>query len=58
MAQSPEEILRAELGQPVERTVGKVRDHLHPWIQEFIRHSPFAVLARLRSETEDNADDE
>jgi PPOX class probable FMN-dependent enzyme len=45
MAPSPEATLRAELGQPADRTVGKVRDHLHPCLQEFIRHSPFAVLA-------------
>lgn len=32
-------------GLPRESTAAKVRDHLHPWVQEFIRHAPFAVLA-------------
>lgn len=32
-------------GLPLERVRGKVRDHLHPWVQSFIRVSPFAVLA-------------
>lgn len=32
-------------GLPRESTAGKVRDHLHPWVQEFIRHAPFAVLS-------------
>lgn len=32
-------------GAPLARVRGKVRDHLHPWVQEFIRRAPFAVLA-------------
>ena len=34
-----------KFGYPVERTAGKVRSHMAPWIQEFIRHSPFCVIA-------------
>ena len=41
----PEQRLREELGEPSERTRGKVRDHMLPWVQQFIRSSPFAVLA-------------
>ena len=32
-------------GAPRESSVQKVRDHLHPWVQEFIQNAPFAVLA-------------
>jgi PPOX class probable FMN-dependent enzyme len=41
-------------GTPAETTVGKVRDHLHPWVQEFIRKSPFAVLST--SDADGNCD--
>lgn len=41
-------------GMPAEASVQKVRDHLHPWVQEFIRHSPFAVMAT--SDAEGNCD--
>jgi PPOX class probable FMN-dependent enzyme len=34
-----------KFGYPVERTKGKVRSHMAPWIQGFIRHSPFCVMA-------------
>ena len=27
-----------------------VRDHMHPWVQEFIRSSPFAVLASANAD--------
>jgi len=37
-------------GTPADSTVAKVRDHLHPWVQEFIRHSPFAVLSTADAE--------
>lgn len=36
---------QAEHGSPAESVVGKVRDHMHPWVQEFICHAPFAVVA-------------
>lgn len=36
---------QAKFGYPAERTAGKVRPAMHPWIQEFIRHSPFCVMA-------------
>ena len=34
-----------KFGYPVQRTAGKVRSHMAPWIQEFIQHSPFCVMA-------------
>ncbi len=34
-----------KFGHPAERTKGKVRPAMHPWIQDFIRHSPFCVMA-------------
>ncbi len=34
-----------KLGYPAERTKGKVKPTMAKWIQEFIRHSPFCVLA-------------
>jgi hypothetical protein len=33
-----------KFGYPVPRTAGKVRNTMAPWIQEFIRHSPFCVI--------------
>ena len=34
-----------KFGYPVERTKGKVRPFMATWIQDFIRHSPFCVMA-------------
>jgi uncharacterized protein len=34
-----------KFGHPVERTKGKVRPYMAAWIQDFIRHSPFCVVA-------------
>jgi hypothetical protein len=34
-----------KFGYPAPRTAGKVRPRMAPWIQEFIRQSPFCVLA-------------
>lgn len=34
-----------KFGYPVERAQGKVRPAMAAWIQDFIRHSPFCVLA-------------
>ncbi len=34
-----------KFGNPAERTRGKVRPTMAPWIQEFIRQSPFCVIA-------------
>jgi len=34
-----------KFGHPVERTKGKVRPFMAGWIQDFIRHSPFCVVA-------------
>jgi PPOX class probable FMN-dependent enzyme len=36
---------QAKFGSPAERTKGKVRPYMAEWIQNFIRHSPFCVLA-------------
>ena len=37
-------------GSPNDRVIAKVRDHMHPWVQEFIRASPFAVLSTADSD--------
>jgi len=34
-----------KFGYPAERTAGKVKPVMAAWIQDFIRHSPFCVLA-------------
>ena len=34
-----------KFGSPADRTKSKVRPSMHPWIQDFIRHSPFCVMA-------------
>jgi predicted pyridoxine 5'-phosphate oxidase superfamily flavin-nucleotide-binding protein len=34
-----------KFGYPVERSAGKVKTEMVPWVQEFIRKSPFCVLA-------------
>jgi len=34
-----------KFGHPAERTAGKVRPYMAQWIQDFIRHSPFCVMA-------------
>jgi PPOX class probable FMN-dependent enzyme len=34
-----------KFGHPAERTKGKVRSYMAAWIQDFIRHSPFCVVA-------------
>src|SRR6476660_2639480 len=34
-----------KFGHPIERTKGKVRPFMAVWIQDFIRHSPFCVMA-------------
>src|SRR2546426_8703444 len=34
-----------KLGYPAERTKGKVKPTMAKWIQEFIRQSPFCVMA-------------
>lgn len=34
-----------KFGYPVERTKGKVRPYMAEWIRNFIRHSPFCVVA-------------
>ena len=36
---------QAKFGYPVPRTAGKVKPQMASWIQDFIRHSPFCVLA-------------
>jgi uncharacterized protein len=39
-----------KFGHPVERTKGKVRPYMAAWIQDFIRHSPFCVMATSNAE--------
>src|ERR1044072_59149 len=34
-----------KFGYPVPRTAGKVKPSMVPWVQNFIRHSPFCVMA-------------
>jgi len=34
-----------KFGYPADRTKGKVRPYMAEWIQDFIRHSPFCVMA-------------
>src|SRR4030095_3263292 len=34
-----------KFGYPIPRTAGKVKAHMAPWIQDFIRHSPFCIVA-------------
>ena len=34
-----------KFGYPLERTKGKVKPAMAAWVQEFIRHSPFCILA-------------
>jgi predicted pyridoxine 5'-phosphate oxidase superfamily flavin-nucleotide-binding protein len=40
-----EKTFQNKFGHPIERTKGKVRSYMAPWIQDFIRHSPFCVMA-------------
>ncbi|HKY08812.1 MAG TPA: pyridoxamine 5'-phosphate oxidase family protein [Candidatus Binatia bacterium] len=39
-----------QFGYPIPRTAGKVRPFMAEWIQEFIRHSPFCVMATSNSD--------
>ena len=39
-----------KFGDPSPRTAGKVRRIMMPWIQEFIRRSPFCIVATSNSE--------
>lgn len=41
---------QAKFGEPIERTKGKVRPNMAAWIQDFIKHSPFCVLATSNGE--------
>lgn len=41
---------QAKFGSPAERTKGKVRPYMAEWIQDFIRHSPFCVMATSNAE--------
>ena len=42
--------LREELGGAHPAAVNKVKDHLEPYVQAFIRRSPFAVLASANAD--------
>ena len=37
-------------GMPAEGPQKKVRDHMVEWVQDYIRHAPFAVMASSNSE--------
>lgn len=39
-----------KFGYPAERAQGKVRSFMAPWIQDFIRRSPFCVMATRNAE--------
>jgi predicted pyridoxine 5'-phosphate oxidase superfamily flavin-nucleotide-binding protein len=39
-----------KFGYPAERTKGKVRPYMMPWIQDFIRRSPFCVMATANAD--------
>ena len=39
-----------KFGYPIQRTKGKVRSYMALWIQDFIRHSPFCVMATSNAE--------
>jgi uncharacterized protein len=39
-----------KFGHPIERTKGKVRPYMAVWIQDFIRQSPFCVMATSNAE--------
>lgn len=39
-----------KFGYPAERTKGKVRPAMAQWIQDFISHSPFCVMATSNAE--------
>ena len=43
-----------QFGAPSERAVTKLKGHLTPWVQEFVRNAPFAVMAT--SDAEGNCD--
>lgn len=44
-----------KFGNPAERTRGKVRSTMAPWIQSFIRQAPFCVMATSNVEGECDA---
>ena len=39
-----------EFGVPSDRAVTKLKGHLTPWVQEFVRNAPFAVMATSDAE--------
>ena len=49
-ALQPANRFQEECGLPVEGARGKVRDYMEGHVIEFIRHSPFAVLATSDAE--------
>ena len=34
-----------QFGEPSERAVAKLKGYMTPWVQEFVRNAPFAVMA-------------
>jgi uncharacterized protein len=49
-----ENTFQEKFGYPIERTKAKVRPAMMPWIQDFIRNSPFCVMAT--SDAQGNCD--
>lgn len=47
-----------KFGYPAERTQGKVKPAMAAWIQDFIRHSPFCVLATSNADGDYDASPE
>ena len=39
-----------QFGEPSERAVTKLKGHLTPWVQEFVRNAPFAVMATTNAD--------
>ena len=39
-----------DFGAPSERAVTKLKGHLTPWVQDFVRNAPFAVMATTNSD--------
>lgn len=39
-----------QFGEPSERAAAKLKAHLTPWVQEFVRSAPFAVMATTDSD--------
>ncbi len=52
--ETPQNRFQQQFGTPKARTAAKVRDHMSSFVQEYISHAPFVVLAT--SDREGNCD--